>query len=225
MRLIHFNYLNTERLRRVVNDFCSKIPPPNSASVAFSHPHPASSPVPSMMFLPNPREVAQHEPLWFLPQSPSRGRISIEFGASFERFMRASQWTEDEVKTSLASDGSYMIALTRSLNRKMKNPPNKAIVVVLMSDASTIQQTKAYFHALLLKRRLGEMFPSGAGGAALDWSDWDRLRALEIGVQREVDDTATWKLFCRECQRSGWDLKKSELKSLGYEVTVQYRKT
>jgi len=34
-----------------------------------------------------------------------------------------------------------------------------------------------------------------------------------------------WIPFWRACRKAGWDLRKSELKSKGYEISVQYRST
>jgi hypothetical protein len=53
----------------------------------------------------------------------------------------------------------------------------------------------------------------------------DRLRLIERIVQREMDEGHTWKHFCKECYRAGWDLKRSELRTEGYEVAIQYRRT
>lgn len=254
MRLLHFNYLNAERLRHVADDFLSKIPPPPYYSYGGSSPDPPaigstaappSSPLSSLsswtstlapsspsLFLPTPREVAEREPLWFLSQGPSsrlRSGMRIEFGVAFERFAGATRWTEDDVKVALASDSTYLVGLAASRNKK--NPRDKSVVVALAEGITPLQQTKAYFHALLLRRRIvgsGDMLFSGSGSSSsslFDWTDRDRLRLLEQAVQREMDDSITWKLFCREATRAGWDLKRSELQSRGYEVAIQYRKT
>jgi hypothetical protein len=155
--------------------------------------------------------------------------MRIEFGVAFERFAGATRWTEDDVKVALASDSTYLVGLAASRNKK--NPRDKSVVVALAEGITPLQQTKAYFHALLLRRRIvgsGDMLFSGSGSSSsslFDWTDRDRLRLLEQAVQREMDDSITWKLFCREATRAGWDLKRSELQSRGYEVAIQYRKT
>jgi hypothetical protein len=235
MRLLHLTYLNVERLRIVADDFLAKIPPPahyygsseSAASASSSSTSPLSvfaglAPSAPSLFLPTPREVAEREPLWFLPlRPPSKRSIRIEFGVPFERFAGATRWSEDDVQAALGSDGSYLVGLSTSPRRR--SPRSRSIVVAIASGATPLQQTKAYFHALLLRRRVNEAYPAASG---LDWSDRGRLRLVEGAVQREMDDSSiTWKLFCRECARSGWDLKRSELQSRGYEVSVQYRKT
>jgi Vitamin B6 photo-protection and homoeostasis len=247
MRLIHLNYLNTERLRRVAHDFFAKFTP-NLGSAAATTSSASTTIMPwssgggtsSMLFLPNPHQVAEEEPLWFLSPAQllmSNGRrgLAIRYGVRFDMFVQASRWTEDDLVAALAVDDSYAVAIEKvgsnsssSSNRK-KKPRN--VVVAIMDTASTLQRTKAYFHALLLKRRVGELMStsssstnSSSGNSSKNETD-PRLRQIERIVQREMDEGHTWKLFCKECYRAGWDLKRSELRTEGYEVAIQYRRT
>jgi Vitamin B6 photo-protection and homoeostasis len=246
MRLIHLNYLNTERLRRVAHDFFAKFTSPlgpaststsTSAASTTIMPWSSAGGTSSMLFLPNPHQVAEEEPLWFLSPaqlllSNNRRGLAIRYGVRFDTFVRASRWNEDDLVAALAVDDSYAVAIEKvgsnsssSSSHRKKKPRN--VVVAIMDTASTLQRTKAYFHALLLKRRVGElMSTAGTNSGNSSKNDTDpRLRQIERIVQREMDEGHTWKLFCKECYRAGWDLKRSELRTEGYEVAIQYRRT
>jgi hypothetical protein len=94
-----------------------------------------------------------------------------------------------------------------------------------VDTASTLQRTKACFHALLLKRRVGELTSTAGTNSSKNDTGPRRLRQIERIVQREMDEVHTWKLYCKECYRAGWDLKRFELRTQGYEVAIQYRRT
>lgn len=201
MRQIAFDYMNQERLRMAVAEFWAR-PIVDDDDQTF--------------VLPTPRQVSRREPLWFAPfrrRTPRERnlvRVPIEFGVSFDEFTTKSGWGEDDVHKALVDekqDPSYLIATGRHPRS------NKlCIVVALVSQATALQQTKAYFHALLLKRRLGE---------APYMSDEIR-RSVEQQTASEVEKE--WIHFRRACRIAGWDLKRSELQSKGYEIAIQYRR-
>lgn len=204
MRLLAFGYLNTVRMRLVVAEF-------------FRNGYPSYA---AGLLMPTPKVVSQQEPLLFLPTKEARKtrhRVPIQMGVPFGDFVESSQWTETDLKTGLAQDPSYLVAIGSDKSSKKQPRKDKLrIVVALMADATPLQHTKAYFHALLLKRRLGESPVKSSPDAS-------QRRLLEGQTAMEVDEA--WKSFAKDCKRSGWDLRRSELCHQGYEVTVQYRKT
>lgn len=171
--------------------------------------------------LSTPLEVSQKEPLWFVsyrrrtPRERKLVRIPINFGVSFDEFTAKSRWGENDVQAALMDenqDPSYLVASGR-------HPRSNKLCIVtsLVNQATALQQTKAYFHALLLKRRLGEASP-GLGGTSM--SD-ETLRQIEQQTLKEVEKE--WIHFWRACRIAGWDLKRSELQSKGYEIGIQFR--
>jgi len=196
MRLLGFNYLNTVRMRMMVADFFA-LQLDSDESV-------------ERLQLPTPGQLAKREPLWFFPRQlrPTRDNIPILFGVSFDEFAHKAGWTEADLQHWLSDhkEGpSYVVSSGRNKRGRL------VVVVALSRHATALQETKAYFHALLLKRRLGESVPLSG----------DNQRDIENRVNEEIEQE--WVAFWRDCAAAGWDLRKSELQSKGYEVTIQYR--
>lgn len=109
-----------------------------------------------------------------------------------------------------AKDDKYMISSARTPKGRL------CVVVVLFSLATPLQETKAYFHAMLLARRLEKGERSLENGEKLT----DTTRMIGEGEsQSELE--AAWEMFQGRCRVAGWDLSKTELKTLGYEVAVE----
>lgn len=191
MRLIAFDYMNTERLRIMADDFLRQWPDTPQ--------------------LPTPDDIASLEPLLFLPRVGRRRfvPVPIHFGVGFPFFSEQSGWSEADLQAAMMTSDKYVIATGRNRRGQL------SIVVALVQGATPLQQTKAYFHALLLKRRLGE-----ASQPLAKLSAGER-RSIEAQADSQVQ--LAWRDFYRECTRSGWDLRSSELRSMGYEINVQYR--
>lgn len=187
MRLMALDSFNTGRMRLVAADFLTH----------WSRQDPA------LVAVPSPKDITKREPLLFLP---SAGKIPIQLGVSFDEFLQKTAWSESDVQWALQKDSSYLLAIGRTSRGRL------CIPIALVQNASSLQQTKAYFHALLLKRRAGE----GVIKSIEDQRALDRLVADEV--------TTAWPAFVRDVLRAGWDLKKSELQSGGYEIAIQFRK-
>lgn len=216
MRQIAFDHFNQVRMRMAVNEFLAARQIISEVSGADKD---DSDDTQDLLQLPTPRQIAQREPLWFI--TPFRQRsfrqrtlinIPIDFGVTFDEFAAKSGWKEADVEHALIDekqDPSYLIATGQ-------NPRTKklCVVVVLVNQATPLQQTRAYFHALLLKRRLGEAPTTNSMST-------QALRSIERQTGEEVE--REWMYFWRACRISGWDLRKSELRTKGFEVNIQYR--
>lgn len=214
MRIIAFNYLNILRLQFLTEDFFAAVARRSWKSALQTTTDSRSKD--TLISLPSPVTVANQEPLLFLPRRRHPGRkhvpIKILFGVTFNEFVQRSNWTEADLQNAIRYDSSYVLATGRP------HPKSKRLVIVvaLTTSCSQLQQTKAYFHALLLKRRLGES-PSD-----LDKMTLTERRDLEQQTQEELKEGA-WKSFFTASTRAGWDLRKSEIQSQGYEIALQFR--
>ena len=150
----------------------------------------------------SPREVARNERLLFRPWDNK-----IAFGVSFNEFIHSSYKTPNDVLRERVLDQRYLVSVATGSHR---------ILVVLRKGLSSMEQTKAYFHALLLRRTIQQV-KLNRGKAKL--TDGDLFLAEQV-AQQEVD--RAWEQFAENCSQAGWNLEESELQSQGYEVQVQY---
>jgi hypothetical protein len=207
MRLIAFDSFNDARMNMIVAEFLKWYDTPLVGDLQTTTPPTLSS----------PSEISKIEPLLFGVQ-PKYGRalpqVPIHFGDTFndlsERSNKSSRELEKLMVNQTAKDDKYIIssALTP------KGRP--CVVVVLLSHATPLQETKAYFHAILLARRLEKGERSVQSGEKLTHT----ARTIVEG-EAESELEATWEIFQGRCRAAGWDLSKTELKTLGYEVEVE----
>jgi len=208
MRLISFDYLNTNRLDMILRNYVNEEDE-------------------SQRRIPIPKDIAKAEPLWF--QIPILGHIrkkspSIHFGVAFDEFCRRSGKPVEALRAGMiraienendtVNDG-YIISTggqTLSSSGKTKHPKS-CVVVSFFSDVSQEQQTKAYVHAWLLAKTLQDRPKKEA-------SVMDFKSQLKIEAETMVLFKSMWKKFDRSCTLAGWDLSKSELQTNGYEVEV-----
>jgi hypothetical protein len=154
-----------------------------------------------------PHHIAEVEPLFFI--GPWRAKIRplpIHFGVSFDEFYSRTERTSLEMESTLhqSNDDKYMLATGSSRG-------NLSVVVSFLLHATPEDQAKAYFHAILLSRQLQKRGPNVAddGGAII---------AAELSAREELEKS--WGVFCTACQKLGWDLGKTELRSQGYELEI-----
>jgi len=224
MRLISFDYLNTNRLDMILRSY-------------------VTGDDQSREKMPIPQDIAKDEPLWF--QIPVLGRIftrrkkspSIHFGVAYDEFCQRSgkpvealeaemikaksldnrqsgSKTDNENENDTVNDG-YIISTggqNLSLSGKTKTPKS-CVVVSFFSNVSQEQQTKAYVHAWLLAKILQERQKTEA-------SIVDFKSQLEIEAEAKVRFKSMWEKFLRSCTHAGWDLTRSELQTRGFEVEV-----
>jgi hypothetical protein len=185
MRLIAFDSFNTIRLRMVVRDFLSS---------------------PTNLSADSPDKIARREPLFFLPTRLSlTSRVPIRFGVSFNEFSSATDFSEEDLQSMLEGRPFYLVGIG-----SVRFGQYPKVYVVLSGDASGRAQLKAYFHALLLARVLGQ------AGVATRMMSTESRRLVERGVQQQLNQA--WGSFQIECRRAGWDLDTSELRSNGFEI-------
>jgi hypothetical protein len=211
MRLISFDYLNTIRMDMILDQLGSGADPTCSATV-----------------LPKPQEIARREPLWFLfpsirhrfqpVQSKSYRTCPIHFGISFDDFCNSSRTrTVEEWKREWQQ---YLIggAINGTINDSYIissgcSGSSICVNVCLLSSASPIQQTKAFYHAKLLSRNLQYRLEKDSNVSL------DVQRAIEQDTEKIL--AASWSDFAARSMNAGWDLNRSELQSNGYEIQIE----
>ena len=201
MRLISFDYLNTNRMDMLLNEYFSS----DGLSTTLS----------------SPQDIAKKEPLWFiipkvreiLKRDPKSVSPEICFGVAFDELCQNSA-TSDKTATD------WKMQLNRTSTSTVRDqyiissgyPKSKAvpcISVSLLSGATPLQQTKAYFHAKLLSMKLQEELKSDPTKSLTD---------IEIETEQLLE--VTWQDFVRKSAEVGFDLNRSELQTRGYEISV-----
>lgn len=102
----------------------------------------------------------------------------------------------------LASQSSDPTELSRRLHEDMYvvSIRGRRVSVSVAKDATPRDKAKAYLHAVLLGRASKDSNPE-----------------LVARVQLQ----SAWPTFERSCQQTGWDLDKTELQSMGYELSLE----
>ena len=167
-----------------------------------------------------PQEVAMLEPLWFfIPffrriltrRKASKTPPSVHFGISYDEFYRRSGKPIDVLRSELngttVSD-AYLIS---------SGAFNHCVLVSFLVDASPEQQAKAYFHAWLLGNKLKEWMEKKNN---LSDNVMDLKSRLEVEAETKTLLESTWGEFLKSCTDAGWNLRRSELQTQGYEVKV-----
>lgn len=206
MRLIAFDSFNTSRMNMILQEFWTRLeqqPPPSSTN--------QRSKDPSVVAISDPNQVASREPLFFLQASKRRG-VPIIFGDSFNEFSKRSQKSPAALEQLLQNCRDNYLISSGSTSRG-----KPCVVVSFRSNITPSQEAKAYFHADLLSRELkSEQYDQADNSNA---SIQSTLQNSEIAVAFSIDEA--WKNFQASCVQSGWDLGKTELRTLGYEVEVE----
>jgi hypothetical protein len=86
------------------------------------------------------------------------------------------------------------------------------VVVALRTDATPLDQAKAYFHALLLGQKLEQQRKAKSGGIG---DDGDAEKNVATGLEH------AWGSFSTTCRAARWDLSVSEVETKGYEIDFQ----
>jgi Vitamin B6 photo-protection and homoeostasis len=151
--------------------------------------------------LMDPVKLARKEPLLFgVPYTQERSPVTILFGESFESHRQKTLEGNEIIATnhfpgSLSEslkDQKYLIS---SVSKGKKH----RIVVSLAAQATARDKTRAYLHAMILGRTLQDSEPEVLATALME---------------------TAWTSFERACSRVGWDLDRTELHSMGYELSL-----
>jgi hypothetical protein len=214
MRLISFDYLNTIRMDMILRQY-------NIGAIAATT-------------IPTPQEIAMREPLWFqipvfgrtlkLSESPEQPS-SIHFGVAYDEFSKRSGKPVDMLLSDLTRT-TKMQSNKKTKTQYTTTAPDAylissgvhgpEVVVSFLTDSSSEQQTKAYFHAWLLGRELQERLDKTTNDTTLDLTS-----RLEVEAESKILLESSWGKFRQSCIDAGWYLSQSELKTRGYEVKVE----
>jgi hypothetical protein len=241
MRLIAFDSLNNWRFDRLLSEFF--VQGWEDATEEQNKMSPAASTTTTeiqkddIVVLSSPAAVAQIEPLFFgLPNGRRRllhslsHKVPIYFGASFNQFSEQTThkgtkdlWRDAERMMNGPSEDLYLISSGWLPPRgKYKNERRQPCVSVVFGTGTIpLEEAKAYVHAQLLCRRLEEeMTKSSSSTASVDQNDDSQAATLAAHAESKAcsDMTVAWDMFQASCQARGWDLSKTELRTLGYEV-------
>lgn len=203
MRLISFDSCNNARMNLLLSDFF----------LGNLH-HDDSLVRPEMPSLPTPTEIARIEPLFFgIPgkhKTPPT-TIPIRFGVDFGEFYECSKLSflpmmQDGVLQNNMEN--YIISSGYTSKQKV------CVLVSFLSNASPIEEAKAYFHATLLCIELQKNFDKENGDALSEET------RLEVERETKAVLDLVWETFKACSIAAGWDLGKTELRSKGYELVV-----
>ena len=90
------------------------------------------------------------------------------------------------------------------------------MTVIFGENASPTDEAKAFLHANILARNLSEI--KIANRANVTKVIETRMEDAELKARVDLDKM--WERFQTSCFNKGWDLSKTELQTLGYEVTI-----
>jgi Vitamin B6 photo-protection and homoeostasis len=151
--------------------------------------------------MPTPLQIAQKEPLFFLPHVPwnQPETHDIKLGVSLDQVM--STMTANDGMSDLhawiadtsSSRCPYFIRATT--NRKPRHGQKATYLILLRPEATPVDCLMAYYRAYL--------YSCGR----LDMGD-------------EAHFVEQWQQFAAACQAAGWDLAATELSNAGYEISM-----
>jgi hypothetical protein len=162
MKIIAFDYLNTPRMRMVIQQFLEQWNNGQAESLS----------------LIDPKGLARKEPLLFGVTSRRKPTSSrILFGDSFERHRQLSDGNTRATHQLLGSlsesirDQKYLISACSSPSHK-----KRLVVVSLAVDATPRHKARAYLHAVLLGRALQDSQPEMVATVQLEsaWPSFER---------------------------------------------------
>lgn len=212
MKLIAFDSFNNARMNLILDEYLIQLKEVESLDAPTMSDMNNDTLSSKSISLSKPEDISKVEPLFFVPVRPPRRRkvvplLPIRFGVSLDEFSTRTSRNCSELKNLLneaSRSDKYLIAA--SLSQGGTKPPT--IVVSFLSHASPEDHAKAYYHAVLLSRQLVGID---------DLSDNDIINAETI-VNDQVH--RSWDGFTDACHTAGWDLRKTELQSQGYELEM-----
>jgi len=202
LKLIAFDHLNTSRINTVVKSFLLAMEKSDKT-------------IDEIIPLDTPTNIAKSEPLYFGARSGFR-RLSaypIRIGVSFNTLAYLSgrdKMSLSNLSSRIKSD-QYVISVG-DLKGKKKG---QGIIVAFGVDANGRVKSKAYLHAMILCNILQKYDISGTHFQTLE----ERNIMAETTAVARVENL--WLGFAKSAHRAGWDLKGTELRSEGYELSLK----
>lgn len=207
MKLISFNYLNVPRMDLIIKVFFSGI----DAKVQKN-----TGEVDAL----SPDSICRQEPLLFKIGSKivSLNPYRIKIGVSFDEFWyiyTSNGGGFGPFIENVKRDG-YCITMKHKcqvIGQCLK------IYIILSNTATPLEKAKAYFHAHLLgneftKKRCGGKNQSKSYDASISESNY-----LENEAFTKLN--ILWQNFESTAKRTGWDLKKTDLQTEGFDVEIK----
>lgn len=196
MKLLELNSFNTLRMDIVLSNYFSQL---DQLGILDDTSQSIDNCTRVSVLLPS--EVAKIEPLFFLPRRTKTLSSNVLFGISFNNLVQSCASLATNLRSFYDQDKAYIVKVSR------KRAKRKGVYVSLHSNASSVDKTKANFHALLLAYLLEKYAPA----------DDEKILELEKKLDFLIDPL--FSLFSKECQRGGWDLSKTGVYSRGYGFT------
>jgi hypothetical protein len=200
VRLIAFDYLNTERMDLIVNDFLTKISHSHDNMVAKNLAN-------QSIAVDDPTSLSQRESLFFKPFTLSTWKsIPIKMGLSFDDIAQILALTEDNeaiirMFIEQIEREKYFVAAGK-----------KGIIVVINQNANAdpIVKAKAYFNACLMRQKLlGSKLCS------------EENVSIKVYEENTFQVNKLWPIFVHNLTRIGWDLNKTALSMKGFCITIE----
>lgn len=204
LKLVALNWLNSWRLRFVVDQFLC------SAADGATNGGKLSTPV----------EVSRIEPLLFLPELKSKKSLCpIEMGVSFNRFARLSHHTSSSLQSFLikkqkqnAGKENYILTVGHKGRKRVKC--KRRILVAFNSECSNKDIAKSYLHACIVGHELAS--------TSTEHNDVEEIEIVkEVEVKAENKLTQLWPLFETSASNAGWNLDRTEVSTEGYKLSFE----
>ena len=206
VRLIAFDYLNTERMNILVNDFLTNM---ND----FDHERKKDVMDETIISIDTPVSISKRESLFFIPSLLSKWRkIPIRIGLSFDEVMRILERQKDSKSmlntfvTQLSSEKFVIIC------------DNKEIIVVFSHNVDPIIKAKAYFSACLIRNSL--YMPNGLKQKQKS-SSVEITPLVQVNEELYLEAERLWSIFTQNLSRVGWDLTKTDLYTEGFCIAIE----
>jgi len=210
MKLIAFDYFNTGRMNTVLDKMLSKRMHTQDVENLIKNDNRIDQK--DSVSIDSPSVISRYEPLFFGSLKLwKRKLISIRMGVSFDHI-------QDSIKSYDDKDyfmESYIDQICRDGYIVASGKNRKEVLVAINMNSDTIIRTKSYFHAFIFRKMLLER---SSGKYSMSSKETTTLRAVGIDASNEVDQL--WPQFFRESKHSGWDLTKTDLGSIGYEIKI-----
>lgn len=179
MRIIAFNTVNAERMHLLFQYFWQQY---------------IDNDKQSKIILPNPKQIALKEPLFFFLPNVRRQNLrrpKVKMGVCFDEL--TSHVSTEDIKIQL--EKPYLISTSNIGGSSRRS--RSLVKIALRTNATQRQNVEAYFDALTLCS-IKEQNPCSSLN----------------------DHCNAWEQFSMAAEEAGWDLSRSDIRKLGYEILV-----